>query len=434
MQLVKSSKCYFSKFITKQKQEHINKVLEEYSRVVNAFIGKYQWQISNKKTKQNKKTCFDLCYAEHINSIDTWLSARLVKNAFREGYGMIQSAKSNATTREEHYRRPTHTGKKMILSETIATTEFNPKTKEFDLLVSLGSIGNKIKIVIPLKKNKHFNKFGEDKDWKISKSVTVSEKYIQFSFSTNIKKVNINKTENTLRKTFKDKHQKMKDKLSSLAVGSDAHLKQRDKIEKFLDDTIRTHKILGLDCGINKLLASDKREEFGLGYKSLLEKLLRKKQGSKAWYKCKEEIREFIDYHVKNLDYNLYNLIVVEKLDNIHYKMKVKHRLTKNMRRLISKWTFRYVYKRLFSCCDTNRIRYRQVSSFYNSQTCPLCSHTNQKNRETQSEFCCQDCGYSDNADYSASKQAIVRYLSWKPTVSNSKQLNNKQAVEVCLV
>lgn len=420
MEITRSSKCFFEKFITKKKQSQLDIIIKEYSRVVNIFIGKYQWKISNKKTKRDKKTQFDLCYKDYIHSIDTWLSARLVKNAFREGYGMVISAKSNATVRKEHYRRPHHSGKKMILSETIATIELNPKTKKFDLLVSLGSIGNKIKIIIPLKKNNLFNHYNDS--WAISKSITVTNYYVQFSFIKNIEKKNIDKIEK-LRNTFGDEYKAMQQELILLEKGSDAFNKQKEKIHNFINKTISKNKILGLDCGINKLLASTDDKTFGQGYKQLLEKLLRKKQNSKAWYRCKEQIREFIDHHIKNLNYKLYNLIVVEDLNNVHKDMKLKLRLSKNMRRLVSKWTFRYIYERLFAYCDLNRVRYRQVMSFYNSKTCPICGYTDQKNRKSQESFCCLKCDYSDNADYSSSKRAVIRYLSWKPTVSNPKQI-----------
>jgi transposase len=427
MKITRSSKCYFKKFITKKKQEQLELVMKEYSKIVNKFIGKYQWKISNKKTKRDKKTQFDLCYKDYIHSVDTWLSARLIKNAFREGYGMVQSAKSNATTRKEYYRRPVHYGSKMILSETIATAEFNPKTKEFDLLVSLGSIGNKIKIIIPLKKNNHFNEFNNDKTWIISKSITITNKYIQFSFEKEIQKKDISDIEELRKGKFADKYKSMQNNLITFEKDTPEFIEQRNNIYNYINTTMQDNKIIGLDCGINKLLASTDNKTFGEGYKMLLEKLLRKKQKSKAWYRCKEEIREYIDYNIKNLNYNLYNLLVVEDLDNVHKNMKLKLRLSKNMRRLVSKWTFRYIYERLFAYCDLNRVRYRQVKSFNNSRTCPICNYTNQKNRKVQSDFCCLECGYSDNADYSASKRAVIRYLSWKPTVSNPKQINEEK-------
>jgi len=356
MKITRSSQTHFRKFITNKKKQELEKVMKEYSRIVNLFIGKYQWQIP-------QKTEFDLLKKEHIHSFDTWLSARLIKNAFSEGYGMVKSAKSNAKERQTHYIRPTHTGKKMILSETISTIKLNPKTKEFDMLVVLGCIGNKMKVTIPLKKNQHLNEFLNDITWKLSKSITLSKDYVQFSFEKEIIK--------------KD-----------------------------------NGKVVGIDLGINKLIATSDNQTFGDGYKELLIKLSNKKRGSIAYKKCKEEIREHIDYSIKQFPYKDYGLVIMEKLHNVHRNMKTQRRLSKNIRRVVSNWAYRYAYNRLMSACDLNCVRYRTVSNYKNSITCPNCNYADKRNRKSQEEFLCQKCNYSDNADYTASKIAVIRAIT----------------------
>ena len=326
--------------------------MKEYSRVVNLFIGKYQKEIPRMRR-------FDLLTKGYIHSVDTWFSARIIKDAFAEGYGMVQSAKSNAKGRKQRYIRPRHHGKKMILSETIVTIHQNPHTRLFDLITILGCIGNRLKIPILLKKHKHFNQYQE---WRMSKSVVVTHKYVQFTFSKHITKKN-------------------------------------------------EGKAIGMDFGINKFIATSDRETIGEGYKELLQKLLRKKQGSKAWYRCKEEIREFIDYHIRNLPFEQYGMVVIERLNNVHHRMRLKRRLSKRMRRLVSKWTFRYSYGRLMANCDLNCVRYRTVSAYQNSITCPACGHADQRNRMTQEDFCCQSCGYSDNSDFTSAKVSLQKYI-----------------------
>ena len=109
--------------------------------------------------------------------------------------------------------------------------------------------------------------------------------------------------------------------------------------------------------------------------------------------------------------------------------MKLKKRLSKNVRFFVSKWTVSYAYDRLKANCDVNRVQYRTVSNFRNSQTCPECNHVDKKNRKTQEDFCCLNCGYSDNADYTSAKVALLRFNSRNPTVSDAKQLNSKNMV-----
>lgn len=378
MKLIRATNSHFSKFLTQKKKEQLGLVMTEYAWVCNAYIGRFQKMIP-------KTSKIDLMTAKNLHIITSWLSARMKKNAMSEAYGMVQSAKSNAhnrlverqelktkrnraiergktprkVTQNTNYIRPIHHGKKMILSETIATIDISPDTKEFDLMVTLGCIGNKMKIHLPLKKHDHFNRY---KDWKLSKSITLFKNSVQFTFK---------------------KEQPKKNEGGAL----------------------------GLDLGINKFIATHTRETIGIGYKELLMKLKRKKHCSKAWYRCKEETREFIDLHIKNLPFEKLGLIVVEKLNNVHFRMKLKRSLSKNMRRLISTWTFRYIYDRLFSNCDLNRVRYSQVRPYGNSYTCPTCGHADKRNRQCQELFCCLKCGFSDNADFTSANVALQRCI-----------------------
>ena len=378
MKLTRATNSHFRKFLTQKKQDELDLVMIEYARVCNAYIGRFQKTIP-------KTSKMDLMTAKNLHVVDSWLSARMKKNAMGEAYGMVQSAKSNAQNRlverqelknkrnrviergkktrkvtlNTNYVRPVHHGKKMILSETIVTINTNPNLKEFDLMVTFGCIGNKMKIAIPLKKHEHFNRYT---DWDMAKSITVHKNNIQFTFS-----------------------------------------KEHSKKDE--------GKALGIDLGINKFMATSTKETFGEEYKDLLLKLWRKEKGSKAWLRCKEEVKEYIDKTIKDFPFHKYGLIVVEKLNKVHHKMKLKRRLSKNMRRLVSTWNYRYIYDKLFRECDNNGVRYSQVLAYNNSNICPIpsCGHTNKKNRHSQEQFCCQKCGFSDNADYTSANVALRR-------------------------
>jgi len=365
MKITRGVKSNYRKFLTKKKQKQLDLIMEEYSRIVNAYIGRFQKMVP-------RESKMELLKAKNIHTIKSWLSNRMMKSAMLEAYGMIKSAKSNAKKRKQNYIRPRHRGKNMLLSENNITININPKIKKFDLIITLKSIGKKgtkIKINILLKRHINFNNYNE---WKLAKSIIIHKDTIQFTFTKNIKK--------------KD-----------------------------------SGKAIGIDFGINKFMATSKRETFGEGYKELLIKLLRKKAYSKAWYRCKEEIKEHIDKTIKEFPFYKYGLIVVEKLDKVHHKMKLKRSLSKNMRRLVSKWTYRYIYDKLFMECNKNCVRYLQVPSYRNSITCPQCNHTNKKNRQSQEFFSCQKCGFSDNADYTSANIALRRGLTgaYGPSLKN---------------
>ena len=126
MKITRSSKCYFNKWLTKSKLSELRDLLQEYACICNYFVEKHENEIPAKKK-------FDLLHAEQIQSCiqetNTFLTARLIKQAFSDAYGAIQSAKSNAENRKDNkYFRPTFNGKKMILSECSQEHRFAENT------------------------------------------------------------------------------------------------------------------------------------------------------------------------------------------------------------------------------------------------------------------------------------------------------------------
>jgi len=371
MKLQRSSKMYFDKWLTKAKKNKINLILNEYASVVNYFIATYEADVPDMSQ-------FDLSYAVYIQKCikdtKTWLSARMIKNAFSEGYGMVLSARERAAEDSSTYVRPVHRGKKAILSLTNNIQSEEVSTVDFDFNVTLGCIGNKMKISIPLKKHKHWNKlnaFG-----KRSKSITLTRKYIQFSFE----------------------------------------IKTEPKKE--------SGKLLGVDIGINKLFATSDGSFFGKGYKLLLEKLIRKERHSKGYCRTKSEIKTHINVAINNIFKDDLQLVVVEKLKGLKDKMKERRRLSKNIRRFISVWAYRYILNRIEQMCEINRISFRSIPAYNTSITCPRCSHADKGNRKTQENFRCLNCGYAGNADFVASQNILVRFLTG-PYCARFKPLGN---------
>jgi len=358
MKIQRSSKIYFTKWLTLKKQEQIKTIIQEYSKLVNYFIDTYKNDIP-------KASKLELLLAKYIqkgiSDTDTWLTARMVKNAFAEGYGMVQSYKSNLENNDKH-KEPVHTGKKITLSETINTQFDKVQTKDFDFNVTLGSIGNKLKISIPLRKHKQFNKW--DKEGKRSKSIVLTDRYIQFTFEVETGK------------------------------------KKLEGIN------------LGLDIGVNKLIATSERETFGDNLKNKIAELKLKKRKSKAYDRKKEEIKEYINYELKKINWSSLNLLVCEKLKDMKNKMKLKRRLGRGIRRVLSDWNYRFVLDRLEALCEENRVSFRSVLPYYTSQKCSVCGHTEKGNRVNQEQFKCLKCGHSDNADFNAATNILERFLT----------------------
>lgn len=364
MKITRSSKCYFNKWLTKSKISELKGILQEYARICNYFVEKYEKDIPEKKK-------FDLLHAEYIQSCiketNTFLTARLIKQAFSEAYGAIQSAKSNAENRKDKkYFRPTFNGKKMVLSECSQEHSIAENTILFDYNITLKCLrtdkGRSYKISIPLKKHIQFNKWSNI--GKIAKAVTITDKYVMFSF----------------------------------------------EIET--DEKKQEGTLLGFDFGIKRLGTLSNGEIIGENIEKHLYELQRKKRCSKAYYRKKEEIREYINKEVKDIGFKDKQLVVVEKLKNMKYKMKERGRLSKNIRSVFYNLSYRQVLSRIQMLCEENRVTFRSVLPFNTSIECSKCGHIEKGNRLSQESFVCQKCGYSDNADNNASKVILKRFTT----------------------
>ena len=337
-------------------------ILKEYARVCNYFVETYENEIPQKKK-------FNLLHAEYvqkcIQETSTFLTARLIKQAFSEAYGLIQSAKSNAENRKDKkYFRPVFNGKKMILSECSQEHGLAESTVLFDYNITLKCLrtdrGRGYKISVPLKKHVQFNKWNNL--GKVARSVTITDKYVMFSFEI----------------------ETGKKKQAGIMLGFDFGMKRLG--------TLFNGKIIGEDI------------------EKHLYELQRKKRCSKAYYRKKEEIREYINKEIKEIDFKDKQLIVVEKLKNMKYKMKERGRLSKNIRSVFYNLSYRQVLQRVEMLCEENRVTFRSVLPFNTSIECSKCGHIGKENRLSQESFVCQNCGYSGNADYNASKVILKRF------------------------
>jgi putative transposase len=363
--------------------------------VVNIFID-YFWDKKVDKT-QLLKPIVDLPKY-------SWLSARLRKVAAREALDMVGSVKNvfewnkeqiqntiNALEKKIRETKPTdrknrrkinnwhkklkankskismiqphkpkHKGNKMSVSCTIAELQTPKEQGNFDAWLHLASIGNKMVLDIPIKFHKHYRRLflnGQRVN-----SYVITKDYVQFAFE---------------RETGPKKNGK---------------------------------SVVGLDTGINALASTSDKLQFGKDIKTLIEKSKRCKKGSKGKQRATNAIRQRINEVAKQVIQNK-DLVVVEKLSNLNNNSKLKGRLSKNIRSSIGSWNYAYWLMRLEMNCEENRVSFRTVPSYYTSQQCPICNHTESGNRNGE-VFKCQACGYTGNADINAALNILNRFLS----------------------
>ena len=261
----------------------------------------------------------------------------------------------------------------MVLSECSQEHGIAEVTQLFDYNITLKCLrtdkGKGYKISIPLKKHVQFNKWNNL--GRIAKSVTITDKYVMFSFEV---ETGEKKTEGNM---------------------------------------------LGFDFGMVRLGTMSDGTIVGKDIEKLLRQLQCKKRCSKSYYRKKEEIKEYINYEIKHIPFNELQLIVVEKLKNMKYKMAQKAKekakrgerhLGKNIRSVFYNLSYRQVLQRIQMLSEENRVTFRSVPSYYTSLECSSCGHIEKGNRLSQELFVCQNCGYTDNADENASKVILKRF------------------------
>ena len=355
MKIIRSAKCSL-KFSTRNKLSVLQNVLSEYGKVVNIFIDHF-WELDKLPGKTDLlKDIVDIPIHQ------TWLSARLRKVAAREAIDMILAVKAKKKGKKS---KPVHKGQRMNVSCTIANLYSSEETNEFDSWLHLASVGNKVILNLPIKPHKQYIKWNEL--GKRLNSYIITDKYVQFCFEI---------------ETGKKKE---------------------------------VNKQIGIDTGINALASCSNENQYGIDIKENIAKIKRCKQGSVGQKKTRRALRQRIDEIAKQV-INTENpdLIVVERLKNLGKKTKDKRLLSKNIRRSIGIWNWRYWLSRLEQQCEENRVSFRTVSPYQTSITCSNCNHTDRMNRQSQECFVCQSCGHTGNADIKEKKNILRRFITGK--------------------
>jgi len=396
MKIVRSTKCSL-KFATKSKQEELQKVLREYSKVVNIFIAHF-WKNGVVENRDLLKGIVDI-------PKDTWLSARLRKVAAREAIAMVNSVKALEIynkqqlsdsiediekvlkklkpTCKKHRRKinnlhkalksktmrlqafkptmPRHNGKSMSISCTIAELQKAEDAKGFDAWLHIASVGNKMVFDLPIKFHKHYNELA--KRGKRLNSYIISKDRVQFVFE--------------------------------IQTGPKKPVK----------------KLIGVDSGVNVLAVTSNGKFFGTDIKDCIARINRCQHGSAGQKQASRALRQRLDEIAKQVVKEA-DLVVVENIEGISSNTKLKGRLSRTMRSFIGRWNERYWYGRLQQNCEASRTSFRSVMPYNNSITCPACGNVDKKNRLSTDIFECSVCCHTENAHIVGAKNSLNRFIT----------------------
>jgi putative transposase len=185
------------------------------------------------------------------------------------------------------------------------------------------------------------------------------------------------------------------------------------------------NQIVGLDVGVKLVVADSngnkiealKLERELTKLREKAKQLSRKKKGSNNRFKAKQKLakinlkiankrKDFL--HNLSAKYSENHAIVVEDLKiknitksakgtietpgkNVKAKSRLNHRITQQG------WGM--FFKMLEYKLERNGGKLIKVDPKFTSQTCPKCGYISKENRLSQSEFVCQKCSYTNNAD-----------------------------------
>jgi len=347
----------------KDKLVRVKDFLSRYTEAVNKFID-LLWNIQR----------FSGSFVERqiVDQIDCPLTFSSKQSSACAALHIVKSQR-----KKKSKTKPTFSGRSFELDQRFV--EIQEGKNSFDLWIKIRSIGQKPKetcsLLLPSKKHKQYNKFIRE-GWVLKKSI---------------------------RLRIKDSGKLVADIF----------------FEKELPELKKEGSTIGLDCGYKKLAVLSSGQKVGEELEQKCEKISRKKQGSKAFKRALVERNEYINREVKKIGLSDLKAVVVENLKNV--KKNSKGKIARKVINKLQRWTYPYFLNRLGQSCEVVGVQLRKVNPAYTSQRCSKCGSVYKENRNGEI-FLCKECGYTQDADFNASRNILNRFLTgetFEPCLEN---------------
>jgi transposase len=376
MKIIKSSQ-HTTKFTNAFKLKQLEIFLQEYRRVAQVYVD-YLW-FNSLSWKTNKGTVtFDLSKQQYNVpqflpklpiQLTTTLSARAIKCCSTQACGLVKAAlekprkclyqlnkllKENKDVTKLQNKinktklvKPNANNIKAELNSICC--DYKDSTNSFDGFLQLKSLGKSFgKIRLPIKQHRHSLDLKER--GKQLNSFLISEELVNFRFELpQVAKKDLGKT-----------------------LGADQGIKT----------------VLTLSSG----QTTPQTNLHGYSLDSIVNKLSRKKKGSKAFGKTQEHRENFINWSINQLNLNEVKQINLENIINIGFKNKRS--------RYLSHFTNTLIRDKLFNVCSMAGVSVQLQSSAYRSQRCSSCGLVRKANRKSKLYEC--RCGLVIDADLNA--------------------------------
>ena len=365
--MIRSTKTSL-KFSNVKKLDSLHLFIDEYRNVVSQFVN-ILWE-------QKKVKC--LIPKETTSLITSWISKRAIQCAAKQASAIVRGTKQKQSQRLFVIKKLQSEGKDYSklqkLYDTLKITKPNVMVEpeldsrfikivmdnptSFDGWVTLSSLGNSLKIEVPFKKHKHFNKMLLKGTIKLG--IRLSKKMITFMFDI----------EDSKPKT----------------VGS----------------------LIGIDVGLKSTLSCSngqviQKDNHGHDYMSICKCLSKKRKGSKGFRKVETHRTNYINWTINQLNLKDVKEVNREEIKNL--------RKGKRNTRLMQSWNYRELFDVMDRKLSEQGVLVNLLNPTYTSQRCSSCGWVRKGNRSGKL-FKCDKCFFECDADLNA---AINLSLKLKP-------------------
>lgn len=158
-------------------------------------------------------------------------------------------------------------------------------------------------------------------------------------------------------------------------------------------------KVLGADSGLKTVLTLSDGQvtpfvcPHNHSYESILDKLSRKRKGSKAFRAAVCHRKNFVNWSINQLNFSNVREVRLEKVAKLRYRRKSSRKL--------SHWCYPEISDKLKSRCEQLEVPIVEQCSAYRSQRCHRCGQVRKSNRKNKL-YHCKNCGNVCDADLNA--------------------------------
>lgn len=337
--MIRSSKLSLSCANT-GKANLIDRFIDEFRRVLSIVVDEL-WE---------KENVGKFISHKDFSHVDTILSCRAMQSVTGHASAMIRGARSLSRRTKKQPVKPKTFDVCPELDYRFVKTDWNCATS-FDGFLILGSLTkDRKKIVIPLKKTKHFNKF-LNSGFTMTKGCRLSKRGVIFMFEKEVEQ-----------------------RKSGATIGIDVGIA----------DT-------WTDSRGNR--STDVCHNHGWTLSKVLSRLTRRKKGSKGFKRAQDLRENFVNWSINKLDMSDVSDVKIENIKDMRRGRKCD--------RFRSHWPYSKIFSKITLRAEEIGVRVSKVDPRNTSRKCSSCDSVSVDNRKGKA-FKCVSCGHMADADVNA--------------------------------